>query len=233
MQVRAIKTDVFEEGGSLEAFIAAHIRRLPERSVLVVTSKIVALAEKRVVTALTKAQRAALIKRESASALKTRWVWLTIKDGMVVANAGIDESNADGKIILLPKDSFAAAQKLRNALKKRYKVKQLGVLITDSRIFPLRAGVMGLAVGYAGFKGLRDYRGTKDIFGRTLKMTRTSVADGLAAAAVVLMGEGAERHPIALIKDAPVEFSERTDRKELLIPIKDDLYFPLFRNAGF
>ncbi|MEJ0001981.1 MAG: coenzyme F420-0:L-glutamate ligase [bacterium] len=172
---------------------------MPENSVLVVTSKIVALAEGRTAVFTDKAQKTALIKKESQFALETKYVWLTIKDGMVMASAGIDESNAAGKLILLPKDSFRAAESIRKDLKKIFKLKKLGVLITDSRIFPLRSGVVGVALGYAGFKGIRDYRGKKDIFGRVLKMSQTDVADSLATAAVLSMGEGREQQPLALI----------------------------------
>ena len=143
-------------------------------------------------------------------------------------NAGVDESNAKGNIILLPKDSFKSAQKLLRKLKQLYKVKLMGVVITDSRVMPLRAGVVGVALGYAGFKGLRDYRGTKDIFGRKLKFTQTDVADSLATAAVLVMGEGKEQKPLCVIEDAPVEFSEKPNRKELTIAPKDDMYRPLF-----
>jgi F420-0:gamma-glutamyl ligase len=150
MNVRAIRTRVFKENEDLQAFIYKHIPKLKEGSLLVVTSKIVALAEGRTADVSEKEQ---IIKAESEFALKTELVWLTIRDGMVMASAGIDESNADGKLILLPKDSFAAAERLRKALKRHYKVRKLGVLITDSRLFPLRAGVVGVALGYAGFKG--------------------------------------------------------------------------------
>jgi coenzyme F420-0:L-glutamate ligase/coenzyme F420-1:gamma-L-glutamate ligase len=94
---------------------------------------------------------------------------------------------------------------------------------------PLRAGVVGVALGYAGFKGLRDYRGKKDVFGRKLKITQTDVADSLATAAILAMGEGNERQPLAIVTHAPVEFTDRVNRKELLIPFKDDMYRPLFK----
>ena len=227
MLVKAIHTRVFTEGEGLVAFIRAHVRRIPEEAVLVVTSKIVALAESR--TADPK-DREVVIKAESTYALRTKYTWLTIKDGTVMASAGVDESNAAGKLVLLPKDSFEAASALRKKLKKAYGVKKLGILITDSRLLPLRAGVVGVALGYAGFKGVRDYRGTKDIFGRVLKLSRTDVADSLATAAVLCMGEGKEQQPLAVITDAPVVFAERVERTELHIDPKDDLYAPLFSN---
>lgn len=101
----------------------------------------------------------------------------------------------------------------------------------------MRAGVTGIALGYAGFRGVRDYRGKKDLFGRKLKVTMTDVADSLATAATLVMGEGAERQPLAIIEDAPVEFVDGFDRltarkKEVQIAAKDDMYAPLFRNFG-
>ena len=234
MNIKAIKTRIFRENEDLLSFILKNIKKIPkknlESSVLVVTSKIVALSEGRAVEYKSEKQKIALIKKESEFALKTKLTWLTIKDGMVMSSAGIDESNAKGKLVLLPKDSFKSADIIRKKLKKIFKVKNLGVLITDSRIFPLRAGVVGVALGYAGFKGVLDYRGTKDIFGRVLKMSRTDVADSLATAVVLCMGEGKERQPLALITNAPVYFTEKINKKELFINLKDDLYLPLFRS---
>src|SRR3989338_8785591 len=151
MIIRPIKTHVFQEGDDLFAFITDYFKKLTEKSVLVVTSKIVALAEKRTAVAGNAKMKEKLIRAESELAIPTKYVWLTVKDGMVMTSAGIDESNANGKLILLPKDSFKTANVLRNKLRQRYGVKHLGVLITDSRTIPLRAGVTGIAVGYAGF----------------------------------------------------------------------------------
>ena len=226
MHVRALKTRIFKEGDDLAAFIMHHVPRLQNGSILIVTSKIVALSEGRVADVKDKEK---IIRAESKWAKRTKYVWLTEKDGMILANAGIDESNAEGKLILLPRDSFGSASALRRKLRAHYNIKKLGILITDSRVAPLRAGVAGVALGYAGFRGLRDYRGKKDIFGKKLKFTQTNVADALASAAILMMGEGSERQPLAVITDAPVEFTDRINKKELLIPLKDDMYAPLFR----
>ncbi len=247
MIVRAVKTRIFREGEDLATFIRGHVPRLKNGSVLAVTSKIVALAEGRMVKAKGKRQKAKLIREESDWALQTHpeW-WWTEKDGMLLVNAGIDDSNADGpsprrsglrprergKLVLLPTDSFRSADTPRKELKRLYKVKRLGVVITDSRISPMRAGVTGVALGYAGFRGVRDYRGKKDLFGRKLKVTLTDVADSLATAATLVMGEGAERQPLAVIENAPVVFTDKTNRKEILISPKDDMYAPLFRRFG-
>lgn len=230
MIIQPIKTRVFLEGEDLFSFVKNYLKKIPEKSVVVVTSKIVALAEKRTVVAKNDEAKEKLIRAESDFALRTKYVWLTIKDGMVMASAGIDESNANGKLILLPKDSFKTAHNLRNRLCKHYRVRHLGVLITDSRTLPLRAGVTGVALGYAGFRGIRDYRGTPDIFGRKFKFSCTNVADSLATAAVLIMGEGKEQQPLAIIKKTPVEFVEKIRRTELRINIQDDMYGPLLIN---
>jgi len=228
MQIKTFKTSIFKENEDLIKFILKYIKKVPNNSIIVITSKVVALSEGRTRVIKNQKEKIKLIKEESDFMLRTKYTWLTLKDDMVMASAGIDESNADGKVILLPKDSFKSALSIRKALKKKFKVKNIGVLITDSRIFPLRAGIVGVALGYAGFKGVRDYRGTKDIFGRILKFSRTDVADSLATATVLEMGEGRERQPLALITDVSIEFTEKVNKKELRVDPKEDLYLPLF-----
>ncbi|MBR4591948.1 MAG: coenzyme F420-0:L-glutamate ligase, partial [Elusimicrobiaceae bacterium] len=103
---------------------------------------------------------------------------------------------------------------------------------TDSLILPFRAGVVAGAVAYSGFKGVRDLRGKPDLFGRLLQTTQIDVADSLATAAALCMGEGAERQPLAVIESAPVEFVDETDPNEIKYSVEDDLYTPLFRAVG-
>lgn len=228
MKIQPIKTKVFKENEDLLKFITKYIKEIPEKSIVVITSKIVALSEGRTIKCKNGKEKTKIIKQESDFAIKTKYVWLTIKDGMVMASSGVDESNADRKIILLPKDSFYSADLIRKELQKLYHVKKLGVLITDSRLFPLRAGIVGVALGYAGFKGIKNYIGKDDIFGRKLKMSKTDIADSLATSAVLCMGEGKEKQPLALILDAPIEFVNRINKKELIIDPKEDIYQPLF-----
>jgi coenzyme F420-0:L-glutamate ligase len=228
MQITPIKTKIFRENEDLFRFILQYVKNLKENSVLVITSKIVALSEGRTADRKSEKERIKLIKQESDFAIKTKVVWMTIKDGMVLADAGIDESNAKGKLILLPQNSFKSAEILRKKLMQKFNLKNLGVLITDSRLMPLRAGVVGVALGYAGFRGIKNNIGKKDIFGRVFKMSKTDVADSLATSAVICMGEGREQQPLALINDVPVVFTNKINRKELIINQKDDIYAPLF-----
>jgi coenzyme F420-0:L-glutamate ligase len=228
MKIKAIKTRIFCANEDLTSFVLEYLKKLKENSVLVVTSKIVALSEGRVVEYESEEEKIKLIKKESGFFIKTKGVWLTMKDGMLLANAGIDESNAGGKLVLLPKDSFKSADKIRKDLIKKFKLKNLGVVIADSRLLPLRAGAVGVTLGYAGFKGVRNYVGQKDIFGRVLRISKTDVADSLATSAVLCMGEGKERQPLALITNAPVVFTNKINKKEMNINIKEDIYAPLF-----
>ncbi len=228
MIVQPIKTSLFKENGDLFYFLDKYLPKVKNKDIVVVTSKIVALSEGRFCVVKTKTEKDEIIKKESDWAMKTKYVWLTIKNGDVLANAGVDESNANGKLILLPKNSFVSAKKIRTYLLKKNKLKKLGVIISDSRLLPLRAGVVGVSLGYAGFKGTKNYVGKPDLFGRPFEFSKTDVADSLATAAVLTMGEGTEKQPLCIISDAPVEFTNITNRNELKIDIKEDIYKPLF-----
>ena len=113
---------------------------------------------------------------------------------------------------------------------KKFHLKNLGILITDSRLMPLRTGVVGVALGYAGFEGIKSYIGKKDIFGRIFRISKVDIADSLATSAVLCMGEGAEQQPLAVITDAPVSFIKKVNNKELIVNPKEDIYASLFTN---
>lgn len=233
MQVMPIRTRVFREGEDLFKFLDETLPSIRDRSIVAVTSKIVALSEGRTVIIENDRTKEEWIQRESEYTVRGKYAWLSLKDGVVLSSAGIDESNANGKLILLPQDSFRSAENIRAYLQKRFGVKDIGIIVTDSRAVFLRAGAMGIAIGYAGFCGLKEYRGKPDIFGRKLQFERVDVADSLAASAVLTMGEGDEQRPIAVIEDAPVEFVEHISRNELRIDIEEDLYRPFFSQFPF
>lgn len=232
MKITAIKTDIFSARENLPGFIVHHIPSVPEGTVLAVASKLLALWKGEIIAYKDNVQKENLIKQESAWALKTPLAWLTIKDGMVMTNAGIDESNANGKLLLLPSDCYTVTEELRQHLKQVWGVKNLGIVITDSMILPLRAGVIAAAVAYSGFKGVRDLRGKPDLFGRPLQVTLVNVADSLATAAAYCMGEGPERSPLAVLEESGVEFVDEVDPNEIKYSVKDDLYTPLFQAVG-
>lgn len=177
-----------------------------------------------------------LIKREAELYLprnpKAYNVMHTITQGLLAPAAGIDESNANGYYILLPKNPRRCAKRLHAWLRETYRIRQCGVIITDSRSVPLRRGVVGVSIAHYGFAPLQDYRGEKDLFGRELAIAQKNIADGLAAAAVVAMGEGSECTPLAVIEDLPyVVFTDRPSGQKkpfssLEVPLKEDLYYP-------
>jgi coenzyme F420-0:L-glutamate ligase len=161
------------------------------------------------------------------------YVHLTLKEGLLLANAGADRSNApEGYAVLWPSQPWQWARRFRERLLDHFNLRELGVLITDSHIAPLRSGVTGLAVAYAGFEGVASDVGKPDLYGRTLAFSRRAVADGLASTAVLLTGEGAERTPFAVIRDAPVVFTDHDVRPdEATYGAGDDLYAPIYNEA--
>lgn len=233
MKISSVKTTLFKPREDLAQFIVKHIPSVPENLVLAVASKLFALWKGEIVPYHSIEQKEKLIQKESEFALKTPLAWLSVKDGMVMTNAGIDESNADGKLLLLPNDCYGLAAQLRKQLCQVWSVKNLGIVVTDSMILPLRAGVIAGAVAYGGFKGVRDLRGQPDLFGKKLQVTLVNVADTLASAAALEMGEGNECCPLARIEQAPVEFVDTVPENEIKYPMKDDLYAPLFQAVGY
>ena len=229
MNITPVHTAVFKEREDLPAFIVRHLPSVPEKTVVTVSSKLVCLWKGLSVPYESRAQKEALILRESSSALKTPLAWLTLKEGMIMTNAGIDESNADGRLLLLPRDSYACARELRASLRQKWGVHHLGLIITDSMILPLRAGVIGAAVAYSGFKGVKDLRGKPDIFGKKLDVTLVDVADSLAAACALTMGEADEQGPLCVVREAPVQFTDETNPDEIKYPAENDLYTPLLK----
>lgn len=229
VSVTPIQTSVFHSGDSLLAFLGQHLNRsLLEGSVLAITSKIVSIAENRVKHNV---QRKDLAKEEADHFLCEGGYGsqLTIKHGTLIPSAGIDESNSEsGGLILYPVDPYASASKIGEGLKAKFKLRQLGVILTDSHSMPLRRGVTGVSIGHWGIRGTHPLAGQPDLFGRELKYTHVDVVDSLAAMAVFVMGEAANRTPLAVITGADVEFTEATSKNEILIAPQDDLYYPLF-----
>lgn len=227
-RVVPLRTAVFRAEEDLAAFVVRSVprERVAERMVLAITSKIVSLAEGAVV-ARDSTTKSELIRREAEAYLgETLYgVSLTIKHGLLIPSAGIDESNsADGSYILFPKDPYASAKRLREALRKAWGVKELGVLVTDSHTQPLRKGVTGIGLAHYGFRATRNLVGEKDLFGREIKMTHVNVMDSLAVAAVYAMGEVAECQPLAIVYGSGAEFAETGSAAEIAIAPDEDLY---------
>lgn len=227
MNIQAITTELFSANHNLLDFIKKEVPVLKEQQILVITSKIVALSEGRIVSITNEQEKERIIQEESDIAVHHPYGWLSIVDGLMTGSAGIDKSNVGNDMqVLLPKDSHKSAHELCTQLKETYGLKELGIIITDSRLMPLRKGTLGAAFGYAGFKGLKPYVGTPDLYGRPYERQKLNIADSLATAAVLEMGEGNESQPLAIISDVQaIEFTnQQIDKDELRIKAEDDIY---------
>ena len=128
---------------------------------------------------------------------------LALTKGILAPNAGIDKSNVPlGFAILYPKDAARSATNLRRKLIRNVSGnrKELGVVISDSRIAPTRLGTVGVAIAVAGMKATLDFRGSKDLFDNELKVTIRAIADQIATAAELLMGEASESVPVVIVR---------------------------------
>ncbi len=212
--------------GLIRAALGAAGLRLEDGDLLVVAQKIVSKAENRYVDLTTvevgeQAHQLAdetgkdprlvqLILDESVAVLRHRTGVLIVehRNGYVHANAGIDQSNIKQpgdatRALLLPEDPDASAARLRAGLGGK-----VNIIINDTAGRAWRNGVVGFALGTAGFEPVVDLIGSQDLFGNTLKITQVAVADELAAAASFVMGQAAEATPVVLIRGARLNPSE-------------------------
>ena len=170
-----------------------------------------------------------LILRESVEVLRKRPGALIVqhRNGYVHANAGIDQSNIrsepdDPRVLLLPLDPDASAANLRDAIRHRCAI-DVAVIINDSAGRAWRQGIIGFALGTAGFEPVENRIGEADLYGRALQITEVAVADELAAAASHLMGQAAEGTPVVFIRGARVRPSN-CGSKTLIRPPAQDLF---------
>lgn len=240
MQVTALKTPRITPG-SIELFtlLDDSIKELSERTVVAIASKIVALCENNVVPVggVTKSE---LVAREANQYLPSfasqHGIQFTITDNTLIPTAGIDESNGANHYVLWPKNAQETANGVREHLLESFSLAELGVIITDSTCYPLRRGTIGIAVAHSGFLALRNYVDTPDLFGRPLEVSQADVAGGLAAAAVVAMGEGAEQTPLCILSNpAFVTFQQRNPTHDevahMRISPEEDLFAPFLSNV--
>ena len=242
MNIVAIHTDRIEPGAhTLLEVLDRAILLLAPRSIVAITSKIVSLCEGSVAP-VNEAQKQELIRAQSDLYIPestSKWgINFTITNDTLIPNAGIDESNAGDVYVLWPKDAQATANEVREYLSKKFDITELGVVITDSTCSPLRRGVSGIALAFSGFKPLRDYVGSPDLFERPFTVSQANIAGGLAAAAVLMMGEGAESTPLALFADVSVaDFVDRNPTSEelasLRIPLEEDLFAPFLEHIDW
>ena len=240
MKVIAIKTDKITAGRTLVDVLDQFLGQIPENSILAITSKIVGICEGRIVP-IGSIGKEELVKKESDyfidPSLSKFNMSFTITHNTLVPVAGIDESNGNGQYVLWPQDLQKSANAVRAHLKKRFGLKNVGVILTDSTARPLHYGTEGVGISYSGFAPINNYIGQPDLFGRPFKVSIANILDALAAAAVVVMGEGTEQTPLALIEDVPfVDFQDHDPSADelkqfYLDHMDDDLFAPFLQNA--
>jgi putative folate metabolism gamma-glutamate ligase len=242
MIVRPIKTDRISPGSiSLEDLLDKYITKLEEKSVVAVTSKVISICEGSTIP-IDKADKEQLIKDNSdyylPSDISRYGYHFTITRNTLISVAGIDESNGGGNYVLWPEDPQRSANYIREYLAKKFGLKYVGAVITDSTTMPFRIGTIGITIAHSGFQAVNNYVGEPDLFGRPFRVSHAGVANGLAASAVVVMGEGTEQTPIVLMSDLPfIDFQDRNPNQEeleaLTISRDEDLYAPFLNGADW
>ena len=249
MRLIPIKTPLIKVDDSLIDVLTASMkkRRIKPKNgdILVVSSKVVALTQGRIIRydiikPSKRAQRLAkkyslepgfveVVLREADEIYGGVYrAILTMKNKIFVANAGVDNSNVPkGYAILWPKNPKNAAKRIKEELEKRFGIK-IGVIISDSYCVPLRAGTTAIALATAGFHAVVDERRKKDLFGKEMKITRRAIADDLASAAHVIMGETSRRVPAVLIRGSRIKLEDSALNSETFIPPDKCLFSSIY-----
>jgi coenzyme F420-0:L-glutamate ligase/coenzyme F420-1:gamma-L-glutamate ligase len=151
---------------------------------------------------------------------------VTTKDGATCMNGGVDKSNVEGDstYALLPIDPDASARKLRARI-RQLTGKRIGVIVTDTRSRPFRRGQVEEMIGIAGLSPVVDYRGQNDLFGYQLQFKNVGIGDELASAAELVMGQGREATPAAIIRGLRrVVFQDRASSRNVAVNPREDLF---------
>jgi dihydrofolate synthase / folylpolyglutamate synthase len=233
MKIQTITTNIFTppQYDLFQEMMASDLK-LQNGDVVVISSKVVAIHEGRCVPISDQVSKDELVKAESDVYFEdadSRWR-ICVAHSTFLSSAGIDESNAGGYYVLLPKNPINSARTIWSWLRKQYQIDQVGVVISDSHSVPMRYGTVGISLGWAGFEPVTYFTGKPDLFGRLAQYTRINVADSLAQVGVYAMGELDEQTPIVKISDAPrVTFTSRNTSADLYIPPREDIYWPLIK----
>jgi coenzyme F420-0:L-glutamate ligase / coenzyme F420-1:gamma-L-glutamate ligase len=239
---------LLKQGDDLALLIVKRARELGagirNRDVLVVGQKAISKAEGRIVDtrhikpsarALGIAKRTGrkpefveLVLRDSKRVVRAdkEALIVTTRTGATCLNGGVDKSNVKGDTMyaLLPQDPDASARRLLKEV-NLLTGKNVGVVVCDTRSRPFRRGQVEECIGVAGVSPLVDYRGQKDLFGYRLRFKNVALGDELASAAELVMGQGRERAPAAIIRGLKrVKFQDRASSKKLAISPGEDLF---------
>ncbi len=250
MELFSIKLPLIKENAPLLDIIIKNIRKsgksLKEGDIIVIAEKVIATSQGRVVK-LSEVKEISekakifakkydmderyveLILREASMILGgMRHVILAKVNNFLIANAGIDQSNAGpDAVVLLPKNINEVVLNYWRKLKKEFNINKLGVIISDSRVQPLRKGTIGIAIATAGFEPIEDLRGHPDLFGRPLEITMRAIADDLTSAAQFLLSEADKQTPIVIIRGSNVEFTANPKTTPEMAP-EECLYMNIF-----
>lgn len=250
MELFSIKLPIIKEHDDLLHIIIKHIRNkgesLQEGDIIVIAEKVIATSQGRVVNLSDitnisdKAKKMAiefdmderfvqLILQEASMILGgMRHVILAQVNNFLIANAGIDQSNAGlNKVILLPKDLNKVVWDYWEILRKEFGLTNLGVIISDSRVQPLRKGTIGIAIATAGFEPVEDLRGHPDLFNRPMEITMRAIADDLTSAAQFLLSEADQQTPVVIIRGSNVDFTDNPQLTPEMAP-EECLYMNIF-----
>ncbi|MCZ7357371.1 MAG: coenzyme F420-0:L-glutamate ligase [Candidatus Methanoperedens sp.] len=165
----------------------------------------------------------AVLDESSEILLESPFILVRTRSGSICVNSGIDHSNVEGQenILLLPEDPDKSARAIKDSIFK-HTGKKVSVIITDTNGRAFRIGQTGAAIGIAGIMPTRDWRGTKDLFGKVLEVKNEGIVDELACFANILMGEGDGGTPIVIVRGLDL-YSESYGIKELYRPEKEDV----------
>ena len=250
MELFSIKLPLIKKNDPLLEIIIENIRKqgksLIEGDIIVIAEKVIATSQGRVVKlsevekVSEKAKKLAkeydmderyveLILEEASMILGgMRHVILAKVNDFLIANAGIDQSNAGiGNVVLLPKNLKKVVWNYWKELRKEFGINNFGVIIADSRVQPLRKGTIGIAIATAGFEPIEDLRGHPDLFGRPLEITMRAIADDLTSAAQFLLSEADQQTPVVIIRGANVTFTETPQFTPEMAP-EECLYMNIF-----
>jgi coenzyme F420-0:L-glutamate ligase/coenzyme F420-1:gamma-L-glutamate ligase len=216
-----------EAGADLAGLIVG-ATELRDRDVVVVTQKVVSKAEGRIVEVdpFDEGAKRQLAEAEAVRVLRRRGdlVVTETRQGYVCANSGIDLSNMKaGTAALLPEDPDRSARRIRDGIRGRAGV-EVGVVVSDTFGRAWRRGVVDVAIGIAGLRGIVDLRGSKDALGRELVATEMCIVDEVAAAAELVMGK-AFSVPVAVVRGLQESaFGEGSVQREVVRPYQEDLF---------
>jgi len=237
MQLIPLKSRLVQSGDDLKTLILETIEAngqiLKTGDIVMIASKVLAYAQGLLVHVDDKDEFKQLIRREADEVLDEGLMMLTMKDGVLIPNAGIDNSNTPAnEVVLWPEHSFEQAAEIRRFLMDSFDLDELGILISDSHCHPLRWGTSGIALGWAGFEGVKDERGAEDLFGRKMLYTKIAVADNLASASNLLMGETNEQIPFVITRGYQAKFTDKLFKaSDYFMHPRDCLYSPLYRQC--